>query len=83
MFDYVWRMGKTICIGSRPARLNIKLLSALLLVDFDFGTVDAGGRVVDSPSKLNWNGPVTCRPVQGQSNFFLEHKTLDTHEPLG
>jgi sterol 14-demethylase len=73
--------GGTTCIGSRLARLNIKLLSALLLVDFDFDTVDAGGRVVDSPPKPNWNDPVTCRPAEGQ--FFLKYNRLDTPKPLG
>jgi hypothetical protein len=65
-------VGGTTCIGSRLARLDIKLLSALLLVDFDFDTVDAFGRVVDSLPKSNWNGPVTCRPVQGR--FFLKYR---------
>jgi hypothetical protein len=76
---YAWHMmgilGRTTCIGSRLARLNIKLISALLLMDFDFDTVDVSGRIVDSPPKPNWNDPVTCRPAQGQ--FFLKYKRLD------
>ena len=71
--------GRATCIGSRLARLNIKLLTALLLVDFDFDTVDASGRIVDSPPKPNWNDHVTCRPAEGQ--FFLKYKRLDTPEP--
>ena len=78
--DYAPWAGGTTCLGSRLARLNIKLLSALLLVDFDFDTVDAGGRVAELPPKPNWNDPVTCRPVQGQ--FFLKYKRLDTPKPL-
>ncbi len=66
-------------MGSRLARLNIKLVSALLLMDFDFDTVDAGGRIVDSPPKPNWNDPAGCRPAQGQ--FFLKYRRLDNSEP--
>ncbi|KAF8462100.1 cytochrome P450 [Russula ochroleuca] len=74
-----WGGGRTTCIGSRLARLNIKLIAALLLVDFDFDTVDVSGRIVDSPPKPNWNDPVTCRPAQGQ--VFLKYKRLDNPEP--
>jgi len=72
-------LGRTTCIGSRLARLNIKLLSALLLMDFDFDTVDANGRIVDSPPKPNWNDSDVCRPAQGK--FFLEYRRLNNSEP--
>ena len=71
-------LGRTTCLGSRLARLNIKLLSALLLMDFDFDTVDASGRIVDSPPKPNWNDLFGCRPTQGQ--FFLKYRRLDNSE---
>ena len=73
-------LGRTTCAGSRLARLNIKLISALLLMDFDFDTVDASGRIVDSPPKPNWNDLGSCRPAQGQ--FFLKYRRLDNSEPL-
>jgi hypothetical protein len=66
-------------MGSRLARLNIKLVSALLLMDFDFNTVDASGRIVDSPPRPNWNDLGGCRPSQGQ--FFLEYRRLDNSGP--
>jgi hypothetical protein len=74
----VHELGRTTCIGSRLARLNIKLVVALLLIDFDFDTVDEGGRIVDSPPKPNWNDPLGCRPAQGQ--FFLRYRRLDDPE---
>ena len=65
-------------MGSRLARLNIKLITALLLMDFDFDTVDAGGQVVDSDSdsapKPDWNDPFG-QPAQGQ--FFLKYTRLE------
>jgi cytochrome P450 len=72
-------LGRTTCIGSRLARLNIKLVSALLLMDFNFDTVDANGRIVDSPPKPNWNDSDGCRPAQGK--FFLKYRRLDNSEP--
>jgi hypothetical protein len=62
-------------MGSRLARLNIKLITALLLMEFDFDTVDVGDRIVDSASapKPDWNDPFT-QPTQGQ--FFLKYRRL-------
>ena len=67
-------------MGSRLARLNAKLITALLLVDFDFDTVDESGQIVDSESapKPDWNDPFSCQPVQGR--FFLKYTRLDNPE---
>lgn len=66
------------CLGSRLARLEIKLIAALLLVDFDFDTVDVGGQIADPPPKPNWNDTSTGRPAQDQ--FFLKYKRLDSSD---
>jgi cytochrome P450 len=73
-------LGRTTCIGMRLARLNTKLIVALLLMDFDFDTVDVGSQIVDSDSapKPDWNDPLGCRPVEGQS--FLRYTRLDNPE---
>ena len=64
----------------RLARLNTKLMVALLLMDFDFDTVDVGGQIVnpDSAPRPDWNDPLGCRPVEGQ--FFLKYTRLDNPE---
>jgi hypothetical protein len=61
----------------RLARLNTKLIVALLLMDYDFDTVDVGGQIVhsDSAPKPDWNDPLGGRPVEGQ--FFLRYTRLD------
>jgi cytochrome P450 len=76
----VHELGRTICMGSRLARLNIKLITALLLMEFDFDTVDVGDRIVDSASgpKPDWNDPSGCQPAQGQ--FFLKYRRLYNSE---
>ena len=66
-------------MGSRLARLNIKLVTALLLMDFEFDTVDVGGRIVDPDSAPtpDWNDPLG-QPAQGQ--FFVKYRRLDNPE---
>ena len=61
----------------RLARLNTKLIVALLLMDFDFDTVDVDGKIVDPDSapKPNWNDPLDVRPVEGR--FFVRYTGLD------
>jgi hypothetical protein len=66
------------CLGSRLATLEMKLLAALVLMDFDFETVDASGRIANPPPKPDWNDHRTCRPVLGR--FFLKYKRLDSSE---
>ncbi|KAH8987858.1 cytochrome P450 [Lactarius akahatsu] len=70
-----WGGGRVTCLGSRTARLTMKLVTALLLLDFDFDTVDENGRIADPHPIPNWNDDLACRPVRGQ--FFLKHKSLD------
>jgi Cytochrome P450 len=74
--SFVARVGRVTCLGARLARLTIKLVAALILVDFDFDTVDASGRIADPPPIPNWNDAFACRPAQGQ--FFLKYKRLDS-----
>jgi cytochrome P450 len=75
-------LGRTVCMGSRLARLNIKLVTALSLMDFDFDTVDVGDRIVDSDSapKPDWNDPFSSQPARGQ--FFLKYRKLYNPESI-
>ncbi|KAH9029045.1 cytochrome P450 [Lactarius pseudohatsudake] len=50
-----WGGGKVTCPGSRTAKLTMKLITALLLLDFDFDTVDESGRIADPHLIPNWN----------------------------
>lgn len=76
-FAYVgWGGGRVTCLGSRMARLTMKLVAAQLLLDFDFDTVDASGRIADPHPTPNWNDVLTCRPARGQQ-IFLNYKSLD------
>ena len=69
-------------MGQRLARLNIKLITALLLLDLDFDTASVDGRIVssDSAPRPDWNDPFNSKPVEGR--FFLKYRRLDNHASL-
>ncbi|KAH9001792.1 cytochrome P450 [Lactarius akahatsu] len=66
-----WGGGKVTCPGSRTEKLTMKLITALLLLDFDFDTVDESGRIADPHPIPNWNDDLA---VRGQ--FFLKCKRI-------
>ncbi|KAI9438629.1 cytochrome P450 [Lactarius indigo] len=68
----LWRV---TCLGSRTARLTMKLITALLLLDFDFDIIDVSGRIADPHPIPDWNDDLACRPTRGP--FFLKYKSLD------
>ncbi|KAH9057069.1 cytochrome P450 [Lactarius deliciosus] len=63
--------GRVTCPGSRTAKLTMKLVTALLLLDFDFDTIDESGRIADPHPTPNWNDDLA---VQG--HFFLKCKRI-------
>ncbi|KAH9029066.1 cytochrome P450 [Lactarius pseudohatsudake] len=66
-----WGGGRMTCPGLRTAKLTMKLVTALLLLDFDFDTVDESGRIADPHPIPNWNDELA---VRGQ--FFLKCKRM-------
>ncbi|KAI0258284.1 cytochrome P450 [Gloeopeniophorella convolvens] len=71
-FAYVgWGGGRVNCLGQRLAKVEIKLLTALLLLNFDFDIVDARGCIANPHPKPNWNDVLTCRP---QEQYFLRYE---------
>lgn len=71
-FGYLgWGGGKTICVGQRLARLELKLVTSMLLLGFHYSIVDAGGGGLDALPRPNWNDTLLCRPAKG--TCFLHH----------
>jgi hypothetical protein len=56
------RTGRVNCLGTRLAKVEMKLITALLVLCFDFTTVDAAGRMANPPPQPNWNDILTCKP---------------------
>jgi cytochrome P450 len=57
--------GKTVCQGQRLARLELKLITAMMLLGFDYTVTDKMGVPARSAPRPNWNDTLTCRPPGG------------------
>jgi len=68
-------LGKTVCLGQRLAKLEMKLLSAMFLLGTDFSVVDKGGKILETLPRPNWNDILGCKPpkdscfIQYQANY--------------
>ncbi|KAJ7266889.1 cytochrome P450 [Mycena haematopus] len=60
-----WGVGKTTCLGTRLAKVELKLTVALFLLGFDHVLVDKSGDVPRAPPKPDWNDILQCRPPHG------------------
>lgn len=61
-----WGAGANVCLGQRLARLQLKLVAALLLLAFEIEVVGEGGRVLREAAvpRPDWNDALHCRPVE-------------------
>lgn len=57
--------GKTVCLGQRLAKLQMKLVLATLLLRSDFTLVDKSGRSSIQTPVPNWNDALHCKPTSG------------------
>ncbi|KAI0052139.1 cytochrome P450 [Auriscalpium vulgare] len=72
-FGYVgWGGGRVNCLGTRLAKLEMKILAATVLLNHDFKLVDGAGAVPTAQPLPNWNDVLTCRPSNGA--FFLKYE---------
>ncbi|KAG1876184.1 cytochrome P450 [Suillus subluteus] len=72
-FGYVgWGGGKTHCLGQRLARLELKLVTSMMLLGFRYSLVDKKGEQLNAPPQPNWNDILLCRPEQGSS--YVKHE---------
>lgn len=62
------------CLGKRLAQLEIKLITAMFVLNFDFTIVDATGKVADPHPRPNWNDVLACRPTNGV--FALKYESV-------
>ncbi|KAJ7806928.1 cytochrome P450 [Mycena olivaceomarginata] len=60
-----WGVGKTTCLGTRLAKVELKLTVALFLLGFDHVLVSGDGSTPVAPPKPNWNDILQCRPPHG------------------
>ncbi|OBZ67988.1 Lanosterol 14-alpha demethylase [Grifola frondosa] len=51
--------GNTMCLGQRLAKLELKLITALLVLGFELHAVDQAGLVLDELPQPDWNDTLT------------------------
>ena len=56
---------KTVCLGQRLAKLQLKLITSLFLLNFDTSLVDKAGNFPDPMPQPNWNDTLNCKPPKG------------------
>ncbi|KAF8884914.1 cytochrome P450 [Gymnopilus junonius] len=72
-FGYVgWGSGKTICLGTRLAKVELKLVTAMLVLGFRHSVVDRHGEPSNPLPVPNWNDILLCRPPAG--SFQLKYE---------
>ncbi|KAF9261709.1 cytochrome P450 [Marasmius fiardii PR-910] len=72
-YSYVgWGGGKTVCLGQRLGKIELKLITAMFLLGFEHHVVDGSGQPADSLPTPNWNDILFCRPPLG--SFGLKYE---------
>lgn len=64
-------LGKTVCLGTRLAKLELKLITAMFVLGFRHSVVDKSGKIVDHSPMPNWNDILFARP-QNSCNLKYE-----------
>ena len=49
-------------MGQRLAKLQMKLLLAMLLLNFDLTLIDKAGQLLEETPRPNWNDHLACKP---------------------
>ncbi|KZT25713.1 cytochrome P450 [Neolentinus lepideus HHB14362 ss-1] len=71
-----WGGGKTVCLGQRLAKLEMKIITAMFLVGFDYHVVDRAGKSATPLPRPNWNDTLLCRPDPG--SCYLKYQRADS-----
>ncbi|KAJ7268560.1 cytochrome P450 [Mycena rebaudengoi] len=72
-----WGVGKTTCLGTRLAKVELKLTTALFLLGFDHVVVDGTGDTPDSVPTPNWNDTLMCSPPKGSCYVKFKRTKLE------
>lgn len=65
-----------MCLGTRLAKVELKLITAMFLLSFKYNAVDKSGNASDPLPLPNWNDILLCRPPQGSCYLKYERSGL-------
>jgi len=63
--------GRFNCAGTRLAKLQMKLVTSMLVLGFDISLVGQNGETLNSAPKPDWNDTLFARPKE---IFYLRYK---------
>lgn len=61
----LFETGKTTCLGTRLAKVELKLVTAMFVLGFEHSVLNASGEPMYPLPTPNWNDILLCRPPQG------------------
>jgi sterol 14-demethylase len=67
-------LGKHVCLGTRLAKVELKLIVSMFLLGFDLDIVDKRGKPQENLPKPNWNDIILCRPPKDSFYLGFERK---------
>lgn len=74
-FAYVgWGGGKTLCLGTRLAKVELKLIAGMFLLGFRHSVIDKAGNPTNP--QPNWNDILLCRPPP-ENTGYLSYERSD------
>ncbi|KAF8629735.1 hypothetical protein AX15_003294 [Amanita polypyramis BW_CC] len=76
-FGYVgWGGGKTSCLGTRLAKVELKLITAMFVLGFRHNVVNEAGEVANPLPTPDWNDILHCKPPKGTCYLKYERTTI-------
>jgi hypothetical protein len=69
-------IGKTLCLGTRLAKLELRLITAMFVLGFRHGVVDKTGKTANQAPIPNWNDILLARPQNNSCNVKYERSGL-------
>nr|VWO96663.1 Cyp51A [Ganoderma boninense] len=72
--------GSTMCQGKRLATLELKLITAQVVLGFrELRAVDTRGATLSELPRPNWNDVLTCKPPKG--SCYVRYERTGEHDP--
>ncbi|PFH49347.1 hypothetical protein AMATHDRAFT_76242 [Amanita thiersii Skay4041] len=76
-FGYVgWGGGKTTCLGTRLAKIELKLITAMFVLGFRHSIINEAGDTASPLPTPNWNDILLCRPPKGSCYIKYERTAV-------
>ncbi|KAF5378883.1 hypothetical protein D9615_006980 [Tricholomella constricta] len=70
-----WGAGRHVCPGSRVAKVEMKAIIALMLLDFEYDVVDARDHVLSKPPAIDKNHYLQGRPAA--EPCYIRYRKID------